>query len=367
MPIQGLTIEGLRNLQPLSILPSARVNFIYGDNGSGKSSLLEAIYILASGKSFRTSQLKHAFKSEHDQLKLSITLAQEDDSECLIESQRTRSGNHLLKMAGSVLKQQADAAQQLPVLILDPNTFKLLSGSPEERRQFIDWGVFHVEHTFMEHWKIYKQQLKQRNALLKEKDTQWLATWNAGFVESAMCIDQHRKQYLEDFTPEFKRILVMLDSTIEVELNYYAGWEKGADLHSILTKQEERDLQLGYTQSGPHRGELRIKVGKQPAAERLSRGQQKSVVSALKIAQGTMLKTRKQRTPIYLIDDLASELDQSHRFALCRLLEDLKCQVFVTSIDKDSLLQAWQTTQNFKMFHVEHGNIQEQTTELQNS
>lgn len=360
MPIRQIKVSGVRNLQPLDITPHAGVNFIYGDNGCGKTSILEAIALMASGKSFRTSQIKHVLNHQSDRIEMFLEVDDEERGLCTMDSLRLKNGDTLLKLNGSVLTSQAEAAHWLPVQIIDPNTFKLLSGSPEERRQFIDWGVFHVEHTFMEQWKMFRKQLKQRNSVLKQKELEWLPTWTAGFIESAEVIDQHRQDYLKRFKPEFERILHQLDDTIAVQLAYYRGWDKDTPLADILEKQQERDLVIGYTQAGPHRAELRIKVDKQPAAEILSRGQQKTVVAALKIAQGALFQQESQRSTIYLVDDLASELDEKHRFALCKLLEDLKCQVFITSIDKDKLTDVWQPSAS-KMFHVEHGTLIEET------
>ena len=163
---------------------------------------------------------------------------------------------------------------------------------------------------------------------------------------------------MDRFRPEFEDILAQLDSSIDVQIQYYRGWDKDTDLVDVLERQQERDLTVGYSQSGPHRAELRIRTGKLPAAEILSRGQQKTVVAALKIAQGSLFQKESQRRTIYLVDDLASELDEKHRFALCKLLEDLKCQVFITSIDKDKLTDIWRPTAS-KVFHVEHGVVME--------
>jgi len=360
MPVRHLRISGVRNLQPLVIDPHPHVNFIYGDNGSGKTSILEAIAVMASGKSFRTSQLKHVLSHDHDRMEMRVGLSDPDLGECDMESLRLKSGDHLLKLNGSVLTSQAEAAHWLPVQIIEPNTFKLLSGSPEERRAFIDWGVFHVEHTFMDQWKTFRKHLKQRNAVLKQKEVEWLDVWNDGFIESAEAIDAQRRAYLSRFKPEFERILNQLDPEIGVSLAYYPGWEKDSKLADVMQRQQERDMVLGYTQSGPHRAELRIKCDKQPAAEILSRGQQKTVVAALKIAQGALFQQESKRSTIYLVDDLASELDEKHRFALCRLLEELKCQVFITSIDKEKLTDVWKPVAS-KVFHVEHGNLNEET------
>ena len=358
MPIRQLKISGVRNLQPLNLTLHPGVNFIYGSNGSGKTSLLEAIALMASGKSFRTSQLKHVLAQDADRIELLFDVDDESLGSCQLDSLRLKSGDHLLKLNGSVLTAQTEAAQWLPVQVIEPTTFRLLSGSPEERRQFIDWGVFHVEQKFIDHWRVFRKQLQQRNSVLKQKELEWLPVWNKGFVESAGVIDEYRRAYLKRFKPEFERILNQLDESIDVSLAYYPGWDRDSDLQDVLDKQQERDLVLGYTQSGPHRAELRIKVDKQPAAEILSRGQQKTVVAALKIAQGSLFQQESGRRTIYLVDDLASELDEKHRFALCKLLEDLKCQVFITSIDKDKLTDIWQPVAS-KVFHVEQGIIRE--------
>lgn len=358
MPIRQIRISGVRNLQPLDIQLDAGVNFIYGANGSGKTSLLEAITLMATGKSFRTSQTKHILGQDADRIEMLFNIDDSNLGQCTLDSLRLRSGDHLIKLNGSVLTAQADAAHWLPVQVMDPTTFKLLSGSPDERRQFIDWGLFHVEQNFMETWKVFKKQLKQRNAALKQREQEWINVWNKGFIESALAIDEFRKNYLKRFKPTFERILKTLDVNLDVNMAYYPGWDKEQELSQMLEKQLERDIYLGYTQSGPHRAELRIKVDKHPAAEILSRGQQKTVVAALKIAQGALFQQETGRSTIYLIDDLASELDTEHRYALCTLLEDLKCQVFITSIDKAQLLDSWKFSSG-KIFQLEQGKITE--------
>lgn len=356
MPIRQMKISGVRNLQPLDIEFSSGINLIYGSNGSGKTSLLEAITLMATGKSFRTSQTKHILAHDADSIEMLFAIEDASLGSCQLDSLRLRSGDNLIKLNGSVLTAQAEAAYWLPVQVMDPTTFKLLAGSPEERRQFIDWGLFHVEQNFMDTWKVFRKQLKQRNAALKQKEQEWISVWNKGFIESALAIDTYRKNYLKRFKPEFERILSQLDSNIKVTLAYYPGWDKEQPLEQVLDKQLERDMHLGYTQAGPHRAELRIKIDKQPAVEILSRGQQKSVVAALKIAQGALFQQETGRYTIYLIDDLASELDAEHRLALCKLLEDLKCQVFITSIDKSQLLQSWQFSSGI-LFHINQGKI----------
>lgn len=360
MPIKRLQISGVRNLKPLSLTPSLGVNFIYGENGSGKSSLLEALYILANGKSFRHHLLKPVIQHSMDSCVLFSEIIDSRMGIARLGVQRSRNGEKTIKLNGDAIHSQAEATAWLPVQIIEPNTFKLLSGSPQERRQFIDWGVFHVEHSFLNQWREFKKLLLQRNAVLKKGKPDWLHVWDKGFVKAANAVNVARKAYIERLVPVFEHTLSRLDDNLDIQLSFYPGWERNSDLIEILNKQRERDIQIGHTQSGPQRAELRIKTNGINAADVLSRGQQKAVVAALKLSQGLLFQQETERSTIYLVDDLASELDETHRFALCQLLEDLKCQVFITSIEHNSISDEWQP-EGSKMFHVEHGNITDTT------
>ena len=143
----------------------------------------------------------------------------------------------------------------------------------------------------------------------------------------------------------------------ELTLSYYRGWDKERDLQDVLSASLQRDQHLGHTQAGPQRADLRLRLGSHSAADILSRGQQKLVVCALRIAQGHLLNQAKKGRCVYLVDDLPSELDDQHRQALCRLLEDLQCQVFITCVDQELLQDGWRTDTPVAMFHVEQGRI----------
>jgi DNA replication and repair protein RecF len=360
MPIKRLQISGVRNLQPLSLTPALGVNFIYGENGSGKSSLLEALHILATGKSFRHHLLKPVIQHDTENCVLFSEIEDNRLGTARLGVRRSRNGDKAIKLNGESLQSQAEASTWLPVQIIEPNTFKLLSGSPQERRQFIDWGVFHVEHSFLGQWREFKKLLQQRNAVLKKQQADWLDVWDKGFVKAANSVNESRKAYIERLLPVFQHTLSRLDANLDVQLSFYPGWERKSDLIDILQKQRERDLQIGHTQSGPQRAELRIKVDSMNASDVLSRGQQKVVVAALKLSQGLLFQQETERSTIYLVDDLASELDEKHRYAFCQLLEDLNCQVFITSIDHSSISDQWKP-KGCKMFHVEQGHVSDKT------
>src|SRR5690606_29540399 len=175
-------------------------------------------------------------------------------------------------------------------------------------------------------------------------------------------IDRYRRDYILALKPVFERTLAELIELDELTLSYSRGWDKDRSLDDVLQASLLRDQQLGYTQAGPQRADLRLRLGGHNAAEVLSRGQQKLVVCALRIAQGHLLDGVRRRQCIYLVDDLPSELDEQHRAALCRLLEELNCQVFITCVDQDMLKDGWRTDTPITVFHVEHGRITEAET-----
>ena len=163
--------------------------------------------------------------------------------------------------------------------------------------------------------------------------------------------------YIQALKPVFERTLGELVELDTLSLSYYRGWDKDRELAEVLASSLLRDQQMGHTQAGPQRADLRLRLGAHNAADILSRGQQKLVVCALRIAQGHLLNQAKHGQCIYLVDDLPSELDEQHRRALCRLLDDLDCQVFITCVDRELMRDGWRTDTPVAMFHVEHGGI----------
>lgn len=359
MSISLISFSGIRNLSDTEIEPSKNLNLIYGDNGSGKSSLLESIGLLATGKSYRAKKIKHCFSFDVE--KMCINMKIEDDAfgHAFIESLRNIDAQQIIRINSTPVGSQAEVAHWLPVQQIDPSTFSLLSGPPERRRELMDWGLFHVEQSFFSIWKLFKQQLKQRNILLKSKDEEFLSQWTSSFCITAEDINKKRKQYLQNFEPIFLQMCKKLGIGDDLNLKFHAGWDESKSLQEILARQEERDLQLGYTQSGPHRAEIRLTSNGFAASEILSRGQQKLAVAALKLAQSELFYQQTNRKPIYLIDDLASELDEKHIRLLFHYFVELDCQAFITSVKREDLIDNCQT-KKIKVFHVEQGTIQEE-------
>ena len=360
MPLKKLSVTAVRNLHPVTIFPSPRINLIYGDNGSGKTSLLEAIHILGLARSFRSTRLHPVIQHEHQSCTVFAEIELDSGLHTSMGITRSKQADYQIRIDGQTIRSTAQLADTLPLQLINPDSFRLLEGAPKQRRQYLDWGVFHVEHQFLSTWQRLQKSLKQRNSLLRRGriERSLIAPWEAELVDASERIDEYRRAYLLKLKPVFESVLAQLIDLDDITLSYFRGWDKDRGLQAVIDSQFERDCQLGHTQAGPQRADLRLRIKGMNAAEVLSRGQQKLVVCALKIAQGHLLKERgRQQDCIFLVDDLPSELDEQHRNALCRLLEALDCQVFITGVEAEQLANCWQTETSLSMFHVEHGHI----------
>ena len=356
MSIDRLTIQGVRNIADTQFRPGPGVNVLYGDNGAGKSSVLEAIHLLALARSFKVSRTRTLIRDNEPQ----ATVFAELDNHTRIGVQRSRQGQHSIRLNGETLAAVSELAHRLPLQLIHADSFLLLEGAPGHRRQFLDWGVFHQDADFHNAWQTAQKSLKNRNSLLRSGkiDPSQMAVWQREFIASAERLDAFRKHYLEGFVPRFHQVLDELIEVPELRIHYYRGWDKTRALSDLLDSQWERDCKLGYTQAGPQRADMRIKVNNQAASDVLSRGQQKLVVCALKVAQSLHLQDVHNRPTTFLVDDLPAELDRKHIRKLGSLMERLSGQVFMTSVDPEPLSKFWQAPDRVTVFHVEQGRVQ---------
>jgi len=353
--ISRLELHHLRNISELSIEPSPGINIIYGDNGSGKTSILEAIYLLALGRSFRSTRVDSLIQWDQEE---AVVFASLGEGASLGVRKSKRQG-HSLRINGEKQRGWLEVARLLPLQILNSDAFQLLEGSPRLRRRFLDWGVFHVEHDFISVWRDSAKCLAQRNLLLKQGrfDQVELQAWDLEFARLGEEVDSARRRYFEAFLPYFQSSLQELLPLDGLHLSYYRGWDESKSLIEVLAENRDRDRRYAASQSGPQRADIRFRLGRYDAGESLSRGQQKMVVSALKIAQGKFLTSQKGLKGVYLLDDLPAELDAAARGLVCSVLEGMGCQVFLSCIEPAELDASWSSSLIARKFHVEHGKI----------
>lgn len=353
--VSRLEILRVRNLSQISIQPGRAINILFGPNGSGKTSLLESLHLLGSGRSFRSAKIDPLIMHGCDD---SVIFSELSGGET-IGLAKSRSRGHVLKLIGERQKSWVDTARLLPVQLINADSFLLLEGGPKIRRRFLDWGVFHVEHEFASLWRSASRIITQRNLLLKQHrvDKDQIRAWDEELVAASARIDSSRRDYMLKFIPALHATLAELISLPDLQLSYVRGWDESTELSELLQSNLEKDIRFGATQSGPHRAEILIRCGRLAAADVLSRGQIKLLVIAMKISQGKLLSEISGRKCIYLIDDLPSELDRSNLKLVCEQIERLGCQVLLTAVDKQDLEKHWSSKVLPSMFHVEHGKI----------
>ncbi|MGD9659704.1 MAG: DNA replication/repair protein RecF [Porticoccaceae bacterium] len=367
MYLEKLAIHGIRNIHQVECRLSPRINIFYGRNGSGKTSILEAVHLLSRGRSFRTRNLKNLIThnlKECTCFGLVNMGAGAAKPAVPVGVNRTENGKFVFKVAGEQVATASRLAEVLPLQLINADSFNLLEGPPSGRRSFVDWGVFHVEHNYRELWGRFQRCLKHRNSLLRHAkiDALQLSVWDREFASLSEKISSVRENYIQQLLPVVNETLKTLKQEAGgYRFDFAPGWDCSQPLFEQLQATVLRDQKMGFTQIGSHRADLKILCGKGMAADVLSRGQAKMLVSALKLAQGILFTELTGKQCIFLLDDLPSELDRPHRLVVSRVLENMGVQVFVTGVEKADLIGLWKDAEecheNPAVFHVEHGQI----------
>lgn len=330
MNIKTLKINNLRNINSAKLDINPKFNFIVGDNGSGKTTTLEAFYLLCTGKSFKTRESSHLISKGKGQMTVFASLEETHQ----VSIQKDLHSNTKIQFNGSPCKTTSEIAYQLPCLIFYQDIFNIIDAGPSIRRALLDWGMFHVKHSYLQLWQQYNKLLKHRNALLrKQANYEEFLPWDNMLVERAEQLDELRTLYFKQLKKTFTEVLKKI-TNVEVDIAYYKGWDrqnKGESLISIFKQSYQQDVKQKYTKYGAHHADIDIsscELGK--VKKTYSRGQQKAILFALKISQGLLL----EKDCLYLIDDLSSELDDSHIKNIFCLLDELKGQFVITSISE---------------------------------
>jgi DNA replication and repair protein RecF len=410
--IERLQATDLRNLQQVK-LQAAACNVIIGENGSGKTSLLEAIFLLSRGKSFRHSQPKRYV--QHHRPSAIVHAVLTDGASLAIQKQTD--ATTVLRLNQNTVYNQSILTEQLPTLLIDPSSMDMLEQGSASRRQLLDWLVFHMKQSFHPQWIAYQRLLKQRNSLLKQSRSLTqvqlaeIKSWNKALANHAALIHHYREQVFLAWQPYFEKSIAQLLPSYaqQISLSYHAGYDVAIPLDLQLDERLAQDLQLGYTRIGSHRADIHVhwrsqsEMGvkdeksksvteyqtsttelsaskeqklptlKEQAANVLSRGEKKLLITALRLSQLPLLlnddsaeqsasqnlQTDNQAitTPVVLLDDITAELDDRAIDILLSTLAKLPCQVFMTSLTSDVLPIVDQYWSSPNMFHMKQGEL----------
>jgi DNA replication and repair protein RecF len=348
MSLASLSVTNLRGLRHASLELNPGLNLFHGPNGSGKTSILEAIFLVGRGRSFRTRHTEQLIARGQPSLTL---FAQTIDPPHRIGFEYRRDEAYTARLDGEDVRSLAELPGAFFVEVIDPEIHRLIEGTPAERRRWLDWGVFHVEPSFLDHWLRFSRALRQRNAALKQGGDPHV--WNGEVVAHGERVADQRSRWFETIKPYLNETIDRL-SGLDVQLSYYRGWSAERSLAEALVESAARDIARGSTLPGPQRADIHLKVEGKAARESLSRGQQKLVAAAMVLALLQHLREQPGPPPTLLLDDPAAELDAHRLGRLVDLVAELRCQLVVTSLDPTLRLFG----QPDRVFHVEQGVVQ---------
>lgn len=356
MWLSHLVVDDLRIIARAELEPGPGLNAICGPNASGKTSLLEAIFLLGRGRGLRKRQQHRLIRHGQTCLRVVGDAVRADGRVSRIGIER--SGEQIqLRLDGRSLRTTAELASALPLQFIHPDIHQLLQLGPQLRRQFLDWGVFHVEPTFLACWRDYSRSLRQRNAALRAQDAVQARLWEAKLVEYGAALDALRQRYMEALRASLARTAESLVDLRGLELGYRRGWARDTGLEQALAAGRKVDLRQGFTARGPHRCDFTLSLDGTPVQECASRGQQKLILCALQMAQSALLAETTGESGLLLVDDLPAELDASNRRRFLDALRRLDAQVFVTATSADLLALDGAAGEGARVFHVEHGAV----------
>jgi DNA replication and repair protein RecF len=328
--LRRVQVTDFRCLQSAALDLDPRFTLISGPNASGKTSLLEAIYILGRGRSFRTRRLEHLIRHGAEQFVV-FGEVETPDRRIPMGVEATTTGVRA-RVAGEKTSSLAELALMLPVQIIDPEVHRLIEEGPSRRRRFLDWGVFHVEPSFIGHWQRYHQALKQRNAALKSRLPRVvISAWDPDLVRYGDLVTDARSRYVTFLAHQAETVgrnLLGMDLT----LSYRPGWSRDQSFSEAVQQSWNHDQESGATQVGPHRAELNIRLEGVAVKDRISRGQQKLLAAALLLAQVKLFPESAPVQPCLLLDDPAAELDDARLEGLIREVSAHSVQLIVTTL-----------------------------------
>ncbi|MBI2992920.1 MAG: DNA replication and repair protein RecF [Gammaproteobacteria bacterium] len=354
MRIDRLRAKNVRNFRDVELQPGARLNVISGPNAAGKTTLLEAIHLLARARSFRTACIEEVVHRQTPGLQITARIEHGEDGRLDTGIERGE-GRWMLRYAGETVKSISAHARKFPLVLVTPDSQQLLLGEPKLRRHWLDWSLFHVEQGYVALWREYHRALRHRNHLLKvSAPGSELEVWEVLMGRSGEALDAARRQFIENLQQELTGLYRTLALGDTPAIGLEQGWRAEGGLGEELLRNRRADLQTGHTRCGPHRADVSFRISEADLAAWYSRGQCKEFIVLLMLAQAAVFAACTGEEPLFLVDDFAAEMDGPAQVRLFGLLESRRGQSFLTCAQA---AEAWGSVCRTTRFHVEHGAV----------
>lgn len=350
MRIDLLRAHHLRCFDAVEITPGPRLNWLVGPNGAGKTSLLEAVYLLSHGHSFRAGARDALVQRDRGGFDLFAELKRSQGVHRL--GLARESGEWRVRVDGEPRATLSPLLELCAVACFEPGSHALITGAAEQRRRFLDWGVFHVEHRTLDWWRDYRRALRQRNALLKQgDDAGQFVFWESELGRLGELIDHSRRGYFDVLQRQIAGLATTLLAELgEARMIFRGGWNREQPLQQLLAEHRAQDIARGHTRLGPHHADWRLEFERAPGREFLSRGQTKLAALACVLAQAVVFAEQRGEWPLLCLDDLTSELDEAHQALVLKWVAERPAQVWLTATRF-----AGADSEEVARFHVERG------------
>jgi DNA replication and repair protein RecF len=346
MKIAALVAEGIRNLAPLQLVPRERFNVFVGDNGQGKTNLLETIYVVASLRSFRTAKLADLVRFGLAEAKIGARVERQELTR-VYEIELTP-GSRRVRLDGKAVKPLARYFGGFNVVVFTPEDLNLARGAPSDRRRFLDRSAFNLRPEYLSLAQDYEKVLKQRNAVLRQAEgmarvrvADLLDIYDHQLAPLAIAVAATRKDLLAALQGELELAFSAITHTTLPVAARYVSRARGTTVDEILEELQDgraRDIATQSTHVGPHRDDLALELDGRDAGQFASQGQLRAIMLAWKSAELTMLGRAHGDLPILLLDDVSSELDPQRNEYLFEHLATLAGQCFITTTHEDHVL-----------------------------
>jgi DNA replication and repair protein RecF len=350
--LRSLRIANLRLIEQGEVQFATDWNVFVGGNGAGKTTLLEAAFLLSHGRSFRASMRDSLSRQGSTGFSIFGELARAGTEERVGLSRNQRKLEARLNGVSIAI---GELMRHTAVVCFEPGSHELIAGVSDERRRYLDWGVFHVEHDFLSVWRRYQRALRQRNVLLRRAaaDSE-IEPWSVELSVAARPLTIQRRAYFETLRPHATDYLSQfLPELGHAVLRFDPGFDDESGLGDVLSGTIERDRARGYTGAGPHRADWSVAFESASRKEYLSRGQEKLCAFALVLGQARLYGERFGEWPVVCLDDLASEIDAQHLRRVLLAVDATGAQVLLTGTEEPRDLV--DVRRPVARFHVEQG------------